>query len=305
MPGCGGRCRPAGKQREVTASVTLPVLRVLWARWCLASAAAQALEAGGLALPAGFLVDGAVARYRASSGAGATLTGFGGARAVLSCGDRSWRVSAAPSASERLAGLPDWVDHPAMLDHRVRAGHFGWVSVHGSAGWTDPAPPDGAPLPPLLSTAPLAGVLAGALGAGQAQRDVMFHLIRMAEYQFLDVGSWRAALDPVAPADAVERGWECLRDRDLVRIAARQPITAGVLGRGEAEATNMAVAYTRRVGAEVPAQVRVTAGFRREFGWDVRIGDYRDAGLGTALTVVVDDDGAVYPRAGQLPANVT
>jgi hypothetical protein len=273
----------------------LPALRVLWARWCAAAAIAGAMADGGLALPVDIVVDGRVARYRAASGAGATLARFGADRAVLSCGDLGWRVAGSPSAALRVAALPDWVDHVSMLDHRVRVGHFSWVAVHQLDGWSAVRAPDGAPLPPM-DTAGLAGLLGAALGPGQAQRDLMFHLLRMAEYQDLDRTSWRTALGAVLPADATERGWETLREHDLIRLAGRGPVTVGVRGRSAADAETIALDYARRIGRAIPEDVRVGAGFRREHGWDFRYIDYRDADTGTALIIAVDDDDSVHVR---------
>lgn len=105
-------------------------LRLIRARWCLLAAAQPVLAAAGAPLPFRVTVDGGergVARYDASSTAGATLVWFGPERAVLSCGDLGWRVPGAAGPADWVDGGPSWLEHVAMLDHRVSAGRYAWT----------------------------------------------------------------------------------------------------------------------------------------------------------------------------------
>ncbi|GAA4384036.1 hypothetical protein GCM10023147_03990 [Tsukamurella soli] len=291
---------------EASQMPRLPALRVLWARWCVLSAAGCAL--GGAPLPFTVSVDGPVARYRASSTAGAMLARFGSDRAVLSCGDYGWRVPGASAASGLIAGGPAWADHGSMIDHHVRAEHFGWAAYWDVDGWRAPPVPTGIPLPPAATTASVALALAAAQGGGNAQRDNMFHVARMAEYQWLDEGSWRAAFDGdpagVTWRAGIDEGWRLLDEQALTTSTGTGPVTADVDGRTASAAVALAVEYAEQRRIAVPPDVRVDSAFRRESGWEIRFSDYRDENPPRRAAILVADNGWVG-RSPATPLAVT
>lgn len=263
-------------------------LRVIYSRWCLLAAAAPVLAAAGAPLKFRISVDGGVygvARYDASANAGATLARFSDDRAVLSCGDASWRAPEAPSASARLAGGPSWADHVSMLDHRLSAGHYGWVGFWDDGAWLPTSSPAaGAPLPPVLSTA----ATAAALGA---RWEHAFHLVRMSEYAWLDSASWQAAFGAVVAARVLDESWEHLRSLGLTQWTGSGPVRSGVLGRTPDEAKLLAAEHARERGMQIPDEVRVESALRTRTGWQVRLLDYRDAGIARPLVISVPDEG--------------
>ncbi len=279
----------------------LPALRVLWARWCVLGAASRAL--GTAPLPFVLVVDGPVARYRASSTAGATLARFGSDRAVLSCGDYGWRVAGGETAMELLAHGPVWADHPSMVDHHVRGNHFGWAAYWDVDGWRAPPVPVGIPLAPAATTAAVARTVSAAQGGGADQRDNIFHVTRMVEYEWLDRASWDTAFGaaarpggvepPTGPPADVAAGWRLLEDQGLTCATGAGPIERDVDGRTAAEAVDIAAGYARKRHIAIPDDVRVDSAFRRESGWEIRFSDYRDADGPRYPVILVADNGWV------------
>ncbi|CAM3879127.1 hypothetical protein ACXYTP_21915 [Tsukamurella ocularis] len=267
-------------------------LRVIRARWCLLAAAQPVLAAAGAPLPFRVTVDGGergVARYDASSTAGATLAWLGSDRAVLSCGDLGWRVPGAAGPAERVVRGPSWLEHVTMLDHRVSAGRYAWTGIWDAGGFAaaeDPLP--GAPLPPVGGSAEVAAALAGRLEDAEG----MHHLVRMCEYEWLDAAAWRVAFGHLAPERVVEESWSLLRDAGLTQWTGDGPRYEGVPGRTPEEARAAAAEYARTRGLQIPEDVRVEAALRTGTGWRIRFLDYRDAGTARPLVISVPDAGA-------------
>ncbi|GAA1096415.1 hypothetical protein GCM10009581_31530 [Tsukamurella strandjordii] len=279
-------------------------LRLLYARWCLLAAAEAPLGAAGAPLPFRISVDGPrstaageggwVARYHASSTAGATLAGFPAHRAVLSCADAGWRVAGAPSADELLAGGPDWADHATMLDHRVRTGHFGWATFWEDGRWHCRTPPEpGLPLPPVSTTFDAAAALAARFEEPAAVGDTMFHLVRMCEYEWLDTASWAAAFGPLAPQRLIDESWERLVRFGLTQWTGSGPRIEGVPGRTAEQAVALAAEHAQREGPGIPEDVRVDSALRDPSGWRVSFRDYRDGPSVRPVVVQVPDEGPV------------
>lgn len=270
-------------------------LRVVYARWSLLAAAEPVLAAAGAPLPFRVTVDGTgegVARYDASSTGGATLARFPGDRAVLSCGDAAWRIPGGASASELLRRGPSWADHATMLDHRVRAGRFGWAAFWCDGAWAGDLPPAAAPLPPIGSTAATAAALAARIdGAGWA--DTATHLVRMCEYEWLDAASWRAAFGSLVAERVLDESWSQLVGFGLTQWSGSGPRTQGVAGRTPEEAVALAVECARREGLRIPDEVRVDSAMRGRRGWRVRFLDYRDAQTARPTVFEVPDEGTV------------
>ncbi len=275
-------------------SDSAPPLRVLRARWCLLAAAQPVLAAGGAPLPFRITADGVergVARYDASATAGATLAWFGPGRAVLSCGDLGWRVPGAPGAAYRLDGGPSWLQHVAVLDHRLDAGRYGWIGVWDEDRFTageEPAP--GAPLPPVASSA----AVAGALGARLEHPSGLDHLVRMCEYEWLDAASWWGAFGGLAPERTLDEAWCRLTDAGLTQWTGAGPKYDGVSGRTPEQAREVATEHARTRGIPIPDDVRVEAALRTRSGWRVRMLDYRDAESARPVVITVPDTGPVW-----------
>ncbi|MDF0529418.1 hypothetical protein P0W64_09850 [Tsukamurella sp. 8F] len=294
----------------------LPSLRVLWARWCVLAAGSRAMTPAPM--PFGIVVDGPVGRYRASSTAGAMLARFGADRAVLSCGDVSWRVSGSRTATELLADGPDWADHVSMVDHHLRSGHFGWIAYWNVDGWRAAPVPDGVPLPPTHTTSAVAEALSAAQvgstsggawttdvpvpypadsasGTGShllsTVRDTMFHVTRMAEYEWLDRTAWETAFG--GSGRDIEAGWRLLEDQGLTTATGSGPITEDVDGRTADQAVVLAAQYAEQRRIAIPDDVRVDSAFRRESGWEITFSDYRDTGSGRTVAILVADNGWV------------
>ncbi|GAA1074215.1 hypothetical protein [Tsukamurella spumae] len=269
-------------------------LRVLRARWCLLAAAEPVLAAAGAPLPFRVTVsagDRGVARYDASSTAGATLTWFGPDRAVLSCGDLGWRVPGAQGPEDRVAGAPSWMEHVSALDHRVAAQHYGWLGVWDDGAWAaDAAPEPGAPLPPVQGTA----ATALALGARLEQTDSLFHLVRMCEYEWLDAAAWWTIFRSLAPERVIDESWTQLIDLGLTQWTGGGPVFDGVPGRTPSEAEHAAAEHARERGLQIPDEVRVAAAMRTRDGWQVRLLDYRDADRSRPLVISVPDQGSAW-----------
>ncbi|TWS18015.1 hypothetical protein FK529_17580 [Tsukamurella asaccharolytica] len=273
-------------------------LRLIRARWCLLAAAQPVLAAAGAPLPFRVAVDGGdrgVARYDASSTAGATLAWFGPDRAVLSCGDLGWRVPGGAGPAERIVRGPSWMEHVAVLDHRVRGGRYSWVGVwDGGTFAADEDPLPGAPLPPVGGSAEVAAALGGRLVGGEG----LHHLVRMCEYEWIDAGSWWAAFGTLAPERVVDESWSQLRDQGLTQWTGGGPRYDGVDGRTPEEARAAAADHARACGLQIPEEVRVEAGMRTRSGWRVRFLDYRDVGTARPLVISVPDDGPPLVEAG-------
>ncbi|NMD57890.1 MULTISPECIES: hypothetical protein [Tsukamurella] len=268
-------------------------LRVIRARWCLLAAAQPVLAAAGAPLPFRVTVDGreqGVARYDASSTAGATLAWFGPERAVLSCGDLGWRVPGAPGPAERVERGPSWLEHVTALDHRVSAGRYAWTGFWDDGAFAaDEELLPGAPLPPVGGSAEVAAALGGRLEHG----DGLHHLVRMCEYEWLDAATWWAAFGHLAPERTLERSWLRLQDHGLTQWSGGGPEYNGVPGRTPEEARAVAAEYARSRGLQIPEDVRVESALRTRDGWQVRFLDYRDAGTSRPLLISVPDEGAV------------
>lgn len=275
-------------------------LRVVRARWCLLAAVQPVLAAAGSPLPFRVSFDGGArgaARYDASATAGATLAWFGDDRAVLSCGDEGWRVPGAPGPAELMRGGPSWVDHVTVLDHRVSAGHYGWVSFWYDGAWRPAADPaEGAPLPPVFRTADAAA----ALGARPEGGDAAFHLVRMCEYEWLDSASWRAAFSSLVASRVVDESWDRVKDFGLTQWSGSGPVADGVPGPSPEEAKQRAAEHARRRGLQIPDEVRVESALRTRFGWQVGFLDYRDAGVARPLVISVPDSGPVWIEGTQV-----
>ncbi|BDD84868.1 hypothetical protein TPB0596_46310 [Tsukamurella pulmonis] len=275
-------------------SVRTDPLRLLRARWCLLAAAQPVLAAGGAPLPFRVTVDGTergVARYDASSTAGATLAWFGPDRAVLSCGDLGWHVPGAPGAAERMAGGPSWLEHVSALDHRLSAGRYGWAGVWDGGGFdAGEAPEPGAPLPPVGSADEVVAALAGRLENG----DGLQHVVRMCEYEWLDAASWRAAFGGFAPERMLDEAWLRLREWGLTQWTGDGPRYDGVPGRTPERARAVAAEHARERGMQIPEEVRVESALRTRTGWRVRFLDYRDVESGRPLVISVPDTGPAW-----------
>ncbi|MGX9296556.1 hypothetical protein [Tsukamurella paurometabola] len=274
-------------------------LRLIRARWCLLAAAQPVLAAAGAPLPFRVTVDGGergVARYDASSTAGATLVWFGPERAVLSCGDLGWRVPGAAGPAERVEGGPSWLEHVAMLDHRLAAGRYGWTAIWDDGAFAaaqDPLP--GAPLPPVGDSAEVASALGSRLKDGAG----LHHLVRMCEYEWLDAASWWAAFGTLAPERVLDESWSRLNESGLTQWTGDGPRYEGVPGPTPEEARAAAAEHARARGLQIPEEVRVEAALRTRTGWLVRFLDYRDAGTARPLVISVPDVGpaAIEPAA--------
>lgn len=266
-------------------------LRLIRARWCLLAAAQPVLAAAGAPLPFRVTVDGGeqgVARYDASATAGATLAWFAPDRAVLSCGDLGWRVPGAEGPAARVADGPPWLEHVAMLDHRVCAGRYAWTAIWDDGGCTvaeEPQP--GAPLPPVSGSAQVAAALGARLEDGEG----LHHLVRMCEYEWLDAASWWAAFGALAPERLVDESWSLLRDSGLTQWTGDGPRYDGVPGRTPEEARAAAAEHARTRGLQIPEEVRVEAALRTGTGWQVRFLDYRDVATARPLVITVPDEG--------------
>lgn len=266
-------------------------LRLIRARWCLLAAAQPVLAAAGAPLPFRVTVDGGergVARYDASSTAGATLVWFGPERAVLSCGDLGWRVPGAAGPAERVDGGPSWLEHVAMLDHRVSAGRYAWTGIWDDGAFAAPADPlPGAPLPPVGDSGEVAAALAGRLKDGTG----VHHLVRMCEYEWLDAPTWWAAFGGLAPERIMDESWLQLKESGLTQWTGEGPRYDGVPGRTPEEARAAAADHARARGLQIPEDVRVEAALRTGTGWLVRFLDYRDVGTARPLVISVPDQG--------------
>lgn len=266
-------------------------LRLIRARWCLLAAAQPVLAAAGAPLPFRVTVDGGdrgVARYDASSTAGATLAWFGPDRAVLSCGDLGWHVPGAPGPAERMDGGPSWLEHVTALDHRLAAGRYGWTGVWDDDGFhatEDPAL--GAPLPPVSGPDEVVSALGARLGSGGG----LHHVVRMCEYEWLDAASWWTAFGPLAPERLLDEAWLRLRDAGLTQWTGEGPRYDGVPGRTPEEARAAAAEHARSRGLQIPEEVRVESALRTRTGWRVRFLDYRDVESGRPLLISVPDAG--------------
>ncbi|CAM3290921.1 hypothetical protein [Tsukamurella hominis] len=269
-------------------------LRVIRARWCLLAAAQPVLAAAGAPLPFRVSVDGGergVARYDASSTAGATLAWFGPDRAVLSCGDLGWRVPGAPGPAERAERGPSWLEHATALDHRISAGRYAWTGIWDDGGFAAPDDPlPGAPLPPVFRSADVAAALGARLTDGAG----LHHLVRMCEYEWLDAASWWGALGGLAPERVMDESWSRLRDHGLTQWTGDGPRYDGVPGRTPDQARAAAADHARARGLQIPEEVRVEAALRTGTGWRVRILDYRDVGTVRPLVISVPDDGPAW-----------
>ena len=266
-------------------------LRLIRARWCLLAAAQPVLAAAGAPLPFRVTVDGGergVARYDASATAGATLAWFGPERAVLSCGDLGWPVPGAGGPAARVADGPPWLEHVAVLDHRVCAGRYAWTAIWDDGGCVvaeEPQP--GAPLPPVAGSAEAAAALGARLEDGEG----LHHLVRMCEYEWLDAASWWAAFGALAPERLVDESWSLLRDCGLTQWTGGGPRYDGVPGRTPEEAREAAAEHARTRGLQIPEEVRVEAALRIGTGWQVRFLDYRDVETARPLVITVPDEG--------------
>ena len=266
-------------------------LRLIRARWRLLAAAQPVLAAAGAPLPFRVTVDGGelgVARYDASSTAGATLAWVGLDRAVLSCGDLGWRVAGAVGPAERVQRGPSWLEHVAMLDHRVSAGRYAWTGIWDDGAFAaDEQPLPGAPLPPVSCSVELAAALGARLEHGEG----LHHLVRMCEYEWLDAPTWWAAFGQLAPERVMDESWLQLKESGLTQWTGDGPRYDGVPGRTPEEARAAAADHARSRGLQIPEDVRVEAALRTRTGWLVRFLDYRDVGTARPLVISVPDEG--------------
>lgn len=276
-------------------------LRLIRARWRLLAAAQPVLAAAGAPLPFRVTVDGGtrgVARYDSSSTAGATLAWFGPDRAVLSCGDLGWRVPGAPGPAERVAGGPPWLEHVAVLDHRVCAGRYAWTGIWDDGAFAAEAPLPGAPLPPVGTSAEVAAALGGRLEHDEA----LHHLVRMCEYEWLDAPTWWAAFGELAPERLLDESWSVLKESGLTQWTGDGPRYDGVPGRTPEEARAAAADHARSRGLQIPEDVRVEAALRTRTGWLVRFLDYRDVGTARPLVISIPDEGPARVEAATADA---
>lgn len=276
---------------------TVP-LRVIRARWCLLAAAQPVLAASGAPLPFRVSADGGdrgVARYDASSTAGATLAWFGPDRAVLSCGDLGWRVPGSAGPVERVDEGPSWLTHVTALDHRVSAGRYGWCGTWEDGLFTaSDEPLQGAPLPPVGD----ADRMVAALGAGRGDTAGLHHLVRMCEYEWLDAASWWAALGGAASDRMMDESWLRLREAGLTQWTGEGPVVDGVPGLTPEQARIAATEFARERGLWIPDEVRVEAALRTGTGWQVGFLDYRDAETARPLVISIPDAGPARIEEG-------